>query len=60
MKIMSLKEFAADKGQQEAANLLGVRQGSICKAVLAEREIYVEEKDGKYRAYEVRDFPARK
>ncbi len=59
MRRITLDEFAAEKGQARAAALLGLRQGSLSKALRTGREIYVIEcEDGTYSANEVKPFPA--
>lgn len=59
MRRITLDEFAAEKGQARAAALLGLRQGSLSKALRTGREIYVtESEDGTYSANEVKPFPA--
>ncbi|AUR80812.1 Cro/CI family transcriptional regulator [Pseudomonas aeruginosa] len=58
MHRISLKEFAAKKGQTKAAALLGLTQGALSKALRAGREIYVAENaDGTFSAEETKPFP---
>lgn len=59
MRRITLDEFAAEKGQSKAAALLGLRQGSLSKALRTRRDIYVtEHEDGTYSAKEIKPFPA--
>lgn len=59
MRRIPLKEFAAEKGQTQAAKLLGLTQGALNKALRVGREIYVIELEGgKYTAEELRPFPS--
>ncbi len=59
MRRIPLNEFAAEKGQTQAAKLLGLTQGALNKAMRVGREIYVTElKGGKYAAEELRPFPS--
>lgn len=59
MTRIPFKEFVADKGQTEAATLLGVTQGAISKALRVGRDIYVQlMPDGRYSAEEVKPFPS--
>ncbi|MNC76389.1 Cro [compost metagenome] len=61
MQRTHLSDFAAKHGQQKAANLLGVTQGALSKAIRVGRNIYVsEQEDGSYVAEEVRPFPSQK
>lgn len=61
MSRISLSDFAAKHGQHRAAELLGVTQGALNKALRVGRNIYVEERlDGSCAAEEVRQFPSRK
>ena len=54
----TLLEYVSENGQVKAAELLGVTQSAICKAMKYRREIYIEEKDGKVTSYEVKKFPS--
>lgn len=59
MKETSLDQFVADKGQSEAARLLGVTPPAIYKAIAAGRRIRVIElSDGIFQASELRPFPS--
>jgi hypothetical protein len=58
MNRVPLKDFVADHGQTKAAELLGLTQGGIGKALRSGREIYVVETDGQYQAHEVKPFPS--
>ncbi|MBA4993256.1 Cro/CI family transcriptional regulator [Pseudomonas aeruginosa] len=61
MQIIPINEFVAEQGQAKAAELLGVTQGAISKALRAGRKINVYRyEDGSYSAEEVRAFPAQK
>ncbi len=60
MQRVTLSDFAAEKGQMQAAKLLGIWQGAVHKALKMRREIYVTlQEDGTYTAEEVRPFPSR-
>lgn len=57
---IQLKDFARERGQPEAAMLLGVTQGALSKAIRVGRNISVFPKpDGSFSAEEVRPFPSR-
>lgn len=57
----NLSEFAAEHGQQKAAELLGVTQGALSKAIRLGRIIHVSRlPDGSYTAEETRPFPSQK
>jgi hypothetical protein len=57
---LHLKDFAKDRGQPEAALLLGLTQGALSKAIRVGRNIIVtRENDGTFTAEERRPFPAR-
>jgi hypothetical protein len=59
MSRITLSEFALIKGQTNAAQLLGMSQGALNKALRVGRNIYVtESSDGSFRAEEVRAFPS--
>lgn len=59
MHKVSLADFVADKGQSQAAALLGMTQPGLSKALKAGREIYVAEtSSGRCVASEVRPFPS--
>ena len=59
MKETSLDEFVAEKGQSEAARLLGVTPPAIYKAIAARRHIRVFELSvGVFQASELRPFPS--
>ena len=58
MSRKSLDEFARARGQTNAANLLGMSQGSLNKALQVGRDIFVtEHADGSFTAEELRPFP---
>jgi len=58
MSRKSLEEFARARGQTNAANLLGMSQGSLNKALQVGRDVFVtEHADGSYTAEELRPFP---
>lgn len=60
MSNLHLKDFAKERGQPEAALLLGVTQGALSKAIRIGRNIVVtREADGTFTAEERRAFPAR-
>lgn len=54
----TLLEYVSENGQVKVAELLGVTQSAICKALKYRREIYIEEKDGKVTSYEIKKFPS--
>nr|DAK49039.1 MAG TPA: Cro [Caudoviricetes sp.] len=54
----TLLEYVSKNGQVKTAELLGVTQSAICKALKYKREIYIEEKDGRVTSYEVKKFPS--
>jgi hypothetical protein len=57
---LHLRDFAKDRGQPEAASLLGLTQGALSKAIRVGRNIIVtHEPDGTFTAEERRPFPAR-
>lgn len=61
MSRISLAEFAAKHGQQRSAEMLGVTQGALSKALRVGRNVFViEMPDGSYAAEEVRPFPSKK
>jgi len=61
MKRIPLIAFATEIGQNKAAEMLGVRQSAISKAILKKRNIYVIQKsDGTIEAEEIKSFPATK
>lgn len=61
MKRIPLSEFAIEHGQTKAAELLGLTQGAISKAIRVGREIIVvRAKDGTFSAFEQRPFPSSK
>lgn len=60
MSTLHLKEFAKERGQPEAAILLGLTQGALSKAIRVGRLIFVtQHSDGSFTAEERRPFPAR-
>ncbi|MFP3494132.1 Cro/CI family transcriptional regulator [Pseudomonas sp. SIMBA_059] len=60
MSNLHLKDFAKERGQPEAALILGVTQGALSKAIRIGRNIIVtQEVDGTFSAEERRAFPAR-
>lgn len=59
MRRIPLNEFATERGQVQAASLLGMTQGALSKALRVGRSIYVtEHDDGTLTAEEVRPFPS--
>jgi hypothetical protein len=59
MSRVHIKEFARDRGQTKAAEMLGLTQGALNKALRVGRDIYVTElADGSFFAEEVRPFPS--
>ncbi|MBA1195765.1 Cro/Cl family transcriptional regulator [Pseudomonas plecoglossicida] len=60
MSSIQLKDFARERGQPEAAMLLGVTQGALSKAIRVGRNISViPNPDGSFSAEETRPFPSR-
>lgn len=60
MSSTQLKDFVRERGQPEAAMLLGVTQGALSKAIRVGRNITVISKpDGTFSAEEIRSFPSR-
>ena len=58
MNQISLSEFATQQGQAKAAELLGMTQGALSKALRVGRQVHViTNPDGSYVAEEVRPFP---
>jgi hypothetical protein len=61
MKRIPLSEFAAEHGQSKAADLLGLTQGALSKAIRVGRDIVViSNDDGRLTALEQRPFPSQK
>lgn len=61
MNQIPLEDFVSDFGQQRAAQLLGVTQGAVSKALRKGRKIFVcVSEKGQFAAEEVRPFPANK
>lgn len=59
MRRITLKELAEEKGQTQAAALIGIRQSSLSKALRLGREVFVtEQEDGSWKGEEVRPFPS--
>lgn len=59
MRRITLSEFAAEKGQIKAAELIGMRQSSLSKALRVGRSVFVtEHEDGTFSAEESRPFPS--
>lgn len=59
MSRVHIKEFARERGQTKAAEMLGLTQGALNKALRVGRDIYVTETpDGSVFAEEVRTFPS--
>ena len=60
MSSVQLRDFAKERGQPEAAMLLGLTQGALSKAIRVGRNVVVTcESDGTFSAEERRPFPAR-
>lgn len=61
MKSIPLSDFAQKHGQVRAAELLGITQGAVSKALRVGRQVYVQvNEDGTYTAEELRPFPSSK
>ncbi|EBW8392047.1 Cro/Cl family transcriptional regulator [Salmonella enterica subsp. enterica serovar Florida] len=59
MQKETLADYALKHGQSKTAQLLGVRQSAISKALRVGRNIYVKTfDDGSVEAEEIRPFPA--
>lgn len=59
MRRMTLSDFAAERGQIKAAELIGMRQSSLSKALATGRSVFVtEHDDGTYTAEEIKPFPS--
>ena len=59
MSRVHIKEFSKEHGQAKAAEMLGLTQGALNKALRVGRDIYVTElQDGSLFAEEVRPFPS--
>ncbi|HEX8596724.1 MAG TPA: Cro/CI family transcriptional regulator [Pseudomonas sp.] len=59
MTSIPLSAFVDDKGQDEAAKILGSSQAAISKALKTERLIFVsEDSPGAYSAIELKSFPS--
>lgn len=60
MRQLTIQAFVSLKGQTEAARILGLSQGSLSKAIRANRKIIVHCHDeGIFSAEESRPFPSR-
>lgn len=53
-----LSDFVKEHGQARAAELLGLTQGGVSKALRVGRQVYVYKTETGYRAEEVKPFPA--
>lgn len=61
MKKITLEEFAGSMGQVKAAEMLGVRQSAVSKALRLKRKVFVLVlDDGSVQAEEIKPFPAPK
>jgi hypothetical protein len=59
MTRIALAEFATQKGQGEAAKILGTTQAAVSKALKTGRHIFVQEKQGgDFEAVELKPFPS--
>jgi predicted transcriptional regulator len=59
MRHIPLTEFAAEHGQTKAAEMLGITQGALSKALRVGRRVTVSfGDDGSLTAQELRPFPA--
>ncbi|WAT10111.1 Cro/CI family transcriptional regulator [Rouxiella badensis] len=58
MERISLQEFVSSKGQEKTAELFGIRQSAISKALALGRKITVIiHDDGRVEAQELKPFP---
>lgn len=56
----NLTEFVDEHGQLKAAELLGMTQGALSKALGRGRKIFVEQdEEGRFQGEEVRPFPCK-
>lgn len=61
MRRIPLADFTAKHGQTGAANLLGMTQGALAKALKVGRDVYVFQRpDKSWEAEETRPFPSKK
>jgi len=61
MERISLQEFVSIKGQEKTAELFGIRQSAISKALALGRKITViVHDDGRVEAQELKPFPSSK
>lgn len=61
MKRVNLAEYVDDHGQAKTAEVIGVTQGAISKALRVGRKIFINQlPDGKIEAEEHRPFPSTK
>ncbi len=61
MERISLQEFVSSKGQEKTAELFGIRQSAISKALALGRKITViVHDDGRVEAQELKPFPSSK
>ena len=61
MERISLQEFVSSKGQEKTAELFGIRQSAISKALALGRKITViVYEDGRVEAQELKAFPSSK
>lgn len=60
MNKQPLSDFVKEHGQAQAAELLGLTQGGISKALRVGRQVFVYQTDTGYRAEEVKPFPSSK
>ena len=59
MRRIPLSEFATELGQTKAAEMLGMTQGALSKALRVGRDIVVNcNDDGTFSAEEIRPFPS--
>ncbi|HAF1404926.1 TPA: hypothetical protein G8O12_003738 [Salmonella enterica] len=60
MKKFSLAEFVREHGQPKTAEIFGIKQSAISKALRLNRNItIIQQADGTYEGEEVRSFPHR-
>ncbi|ERK06077.1 hypothetical protein J8631_09820 [Serratia fonticola] len=61
MERISLQDFVSSKGQEKTAELFGIRQSAISKALALGRNITViVHDDGRVEAQELKPFPSQK
>lgn len=61
MEKITLADYVEENGQAKAADMIGVHQTAISKAVRVGRQIFIKKlPDGTIEAEEIRPFPSNK